>query len=123
MTHPSPRVGQKVGVAAVLVLRFIRAMLLAGIETLSVIVLHGLRLRALPPAGFHLIPFAPMHPQGVALLAAMVSLTPGTTVIDINAENGEILIHMLDTRNADEAVAAIRSTFEAPLLTLFGRHS
>lgn len=109
-------------VAAQLLLRFMKALVVSGVQTLRIIVLHGLRLQPLPPSGLRSVRFAPMHPRGVALLAAMVSLTPGTTVIEIDMERYEMLIHMLDTRDAEAAAADIRAAFEAPLLALFGGH-
>jgi len=119
----TPSVAHRMVVAVQLLLRFMKALLVSGVQTLNIIVLHGLRLRPLPPSGLRSLRFAPMHPQGVALLAAMVSLTPGTTVIEIDMERHELLIHMLDTRGAEAAAADIRAAFEAPLLVLFGGHA
>jgi multisubunit Na+/H+ antiporter MnhE subunit len=51
----------------------------------------------------------------------MISLTPGTTTIDIDMERHEMLLHMLDTSDAASAVAGIRHDFERYLVILFGR--
>lgn len=118
----APSVGRRLVAALQLLLRFVKAMVFSGVQTLRIIVLHGLRLRPLPPSGLRSMRFTPMHPQGVALLTAMVSLTPGTTVIEIDVERHEMLIHMLDTRGAEAAATEIRATLEPPLLVLFGGH-
>ena len=119
----APSTGRRLLAVLQLLLRFGKAMVASGVQTLRIIVLHGLRLRPLPPSGLRSVTFAPMQPRGVALLAAMVSLTPGTTVIEIDMERHEMLIHMLDTREAEVAAADIRATFETPLLVLFGGYA
>lgn len=50
----------------------------------------------------------------------MISLTPGTTVVDIDMPRRQMVLHMLDTRQAAAAVEAIRREFEPPLLPWFG---
>lgn len=115
-----PSVCHRMTVAGRLLIRFMKALVISGVQTLRIIVLHGLRLQPLPPSGLRPVCFAPMPPQAVALLAAMVSLTPGTTVVEIDLERHEMLVHMLDTREAEAAAAEIRAAFEAPLLALFG---
>lgn len=116
----TPSVGHRLVAAVQLLLRFVRALVISGVQTLRLIVLHGLGFQPLPPSGLGSVAFAPMHPQGIALLAAMVSLTPGTTVIEIDIDRHEMLIHLLDTRRAEAAAADIRATFETPLRVLFG---
>ena len=56
-----------------------------------------------------------------ALLGSMVSLTPGTTTIDIDMERKELLLHVLDASDTDAVVAGIRRDFEPGLRALFGR--
>ncbi|RPE66940.1 multicomponent K+:H+ antiporter subunit E [Tibeticola sediminis] len=119
-TLPPTEPMSRLHAALVLPPRFLRAMLVSGTQTLLIILTYGLRRRALPPSGLRRLAYAPMRPQGVALLAAMVSLTPGTTVIDIDAERHEFLVHMLDTRDAEAAAAEIRRIFQQPLCALFG---
>jgi multisubunit Na+/H+ antiporter MnhE subunit len=107
--------------AVVLPLRFGWAMLVSGVQTVGVILRSGLRLGPPPPAAFLRIGFAPMSAQGAALLACMISLTPGTTVIDIDMERREMLLHMLDASDAAAAVETMRREFETPLLAWFGQ--
>jgi len=106
--------------AILLPLRFGRAMLASGVQTVAAIVRRGLAIGMPPPATFLRIDFAPMSPQGAALLGCMISLTPGTTVIDIDLSRREMVLHMLDASHATAAVTAIRRDFEPPLLAWFG---
>ncbi|MGB5496286.1 MAG: Na+/H+ antiporter subunit E, partial [Sedimenticolaceae bacterium] len=64
--------------------------------------------------------FAPLSARGAALLGSMVSLTPGTTTIDIDMERYELLLHVLDASDTDALVDGIRREFEPGLRTLFG---
>ena len=106
--------------AIVLPWRFGRAVVTAGAQTVAAIVRQGLSIGTPPPASFVRIGFAPMSAQGAALLGCMVSLTPGTTVIDIDLSRREMVLHMLDARQAEAAAEAIRRDFEPPPLAWFG---
>ncbi len=101
-------------IMARLLLRFSWHCVLSGITTARIIL-----QRTLPPAGLVRLRFAPMTPTGAAVLGAMVTLTPGSSAIDIDLERGEILLHLLDIRTADAALATIRKDFEEDIRALF----
>ena len=65
------------------------------------------------------MPFGNLSPTGAALLASLVTLTPGTTAIDVDMENRRLLLHLLDCRDPARTVAGIRSAFERYLEVLF----
>lgn len=102
-------------VAVGLLLRFVGQVLLSGFDTAWQIV----RLDRRPTPRFIRMAYGPMTPRGAAILGSMITLTPGTTTLDIDAERRELLLHMLDGRDPSGAVAGIRRHFEAPLLRLF----
>ena len=102
-----------------LLLIFIRAIIASGVDTLRVILRHGMG-RPLPPARFVSMPFTPMSEMGASLLANMISLTPGTTAIDIDMKNRQIIMHVLDATDAQGVVDDVRNMFEPDLITLFG---
>lgn len=106
--------------AVVLPARFGWAMITSGVQTIVAIVRQGLAIGTPPPASFIRIGFAPMNARGAALLGSMISLTPGTTVVDIDMPARQMVLHMLDTRDAAAAVEAIQREFEPPLLAWFG---
>lgn len=110
----------KLTAAVCLPLNFGLTLLSSGVHTIGIILRHGLALGTPPPADLVRISFAPMSAAGASLLGCMISATPGTTVIDIDLARREMLLHMLDTRDAAAAVATIRRRFEAPLLAWFG---
>jgi multisubunit Na+/H+ antiporter MnhE subunit len=85
-----------------------------------VIVAAGRPRGRVPATGFIRVPVAPMTPQGTALLACLVSLTPGTSVIEIDGEAHTLVLHMLDLAAAEATVEGIRRDFEPALVPWFG---
>lgn len=106
--------------AVVLPWRFGRAVVGSGVQTIATIVRQGLAMGAPPSPAFVRIGFAPMSAQGAALLGCMISLTPGTTVIDIDMPRRQMVMHMLDTGQATATIQGIRQQFEPPLRAWFG---
>jgi len=106
--------------ALVLLLRFLKAVLVSGIQTVAVILRAGAGHGTAPPAQFLRVRFAPMTAQGAALLGCMVTLTPGTTTLDIDMAQRELLLHVLDASDTEALVQGIRCDFEPGLVALFG---
>ena len=105
--------------AVVLLWRFLLAVVVSGVQTLRIIAQASVGRRQ-PASGFLRVRFAPMSAQGAALLGCMVTLTPGTTTIDIDMATHELLLHVLDLTDAPALVQGIRRDFEPSLLALFG---
>ena len=104
---------------AILMLRFVKALFISGMQTVVIILKSG-QASGRPEAAIVRVRFAPMSETGAALLGSMVSLTPGTTTIDIDMERHEMLLHVLDASDIDAMVDGIRRDFEPGLRTLFG---
>jgi multicomponent K+:H+ antiporter subunit E len=63
-------------------------------------------------------------PPGVAALASIITLTPGTLSAELSADGRTLLMHVLhvDDDAAEAGVLAdIRARYEAPLILIFGR--
>lgn len=114
---------KKIWAATLLFVRFFRAVMISGVQTLQVIVRASVGARTLPPSAFLRIRFAPMSAQGASLLGCMITLTPGTTTIDIDMDKREILMHVLDTSDIEGLVQGIREEFEPGLVVLFGEQA
>ncbi len=93
---------------------FLYHSLAAGLTTASIIV-----RRRKPRAEKMHMRFAPMSETGAAILGALVTLTPGTTVIDIDMEEQKMLLHVLDAEGIDAIFASIREDFEHDIIKLF----
>lgn len=102
------------GLLARLFSRFVYQCVISGAATARVVL-----QREQPVAGFIRVRFAPMSETGAAVLGALVTLTPGSTVIDIDMQKRELLLHLLDARHADAAVATIRHEFERDIAQIF----
>lgn len=55
----------------------------------------------------------------LAVLACVLSLTPGTVSSGLSADHKTLLLHVLDTTDVDEVIAQVQSRYEAPLLEIF----
>lgn len=95
-------------------LRFVMHCITAGLGTARIIL-----QRETPPAGLVRLRYAPMSATGAAILGAMVTLSPGTSTIDIDPVRREILLHLLNRRAAAATLTAIRRDFERDLCRLF----
>lgn len=105
----------RLAIALGLLLRFLVQVLVAGFDTAWQII----RPRHRPVPAFVRMGYGPMDERGAAILVSLISLTPGTTTLDIDPQRRELLLHMLDGRDPEAAIAGIRQHFERPLLALF----
>lgn len=111
---------RKLVAATTLFLRFCKAVMVSGVQTLLVILRASVGKKTPPPVAFLRIRFSPMNAHGASLLGCMITLTPGTTTLDIDMEKREILMHVLDASDTDAVVQGIREDFEPGLIVLFG---
>lgn len=48
----------------------------------------------------------------ITLLSSLITLTPGTLVVDVSDDNKVLYIHSMDIENVDEAIESIKLSFE-----------
>lgn len=65
------------------------------------------------------VPLSATHPRAVALLATIITTTPGTVSCVIDERRREILVHALDCDDAAAMAADIKRRYEAPLIDIF----
>lgn len=98
-----------------LLFRFSWQVVVSGVTTARIIVVP--RLGAHPVvARFH---YTGLDERGAAILGCLITLTPGTTTLDIELDRRELLLHVLDGRHLADSAASIRHEFERPLQRLF----
>mgnify|MGYP001823106085 CR=1 FL=1 len=102
--------------ALVLIWHFLRALFLSAWTTSSTI----LRDSDAPNRGFATFEYGDLDEPGVMLLAALVTLTPGTSTLAIDMENQSLLLHILDMADLDEVFAELHHEFLDPISVLFG---
>ena len=70
-------------------------------------------------SGFILVPLDLHDRHGLAMLALILTATPGTSWVDLDSRKRTLLIHVLDLVDEDALIAQIKSRYEAPLLEVF----
>lgn len=95
---------------------FFKDLFVSGWVTARIILRRG----PLPQPGFVRLAYGELPAGAASFLGALVSLTPGTTTVDIDLDRGELLLHLLDVERAETILAAIGSDFVQPIRTLFG---
>ncbi len=75
--------------------------------------------RKLRPAFVH-YPLDMDNEFAITVLAATISLTPGTVSIDVNDDHSMLLLHGLDVDDEAALIAEIKSRYEAPIKEMFG---
>lgn len=65
------------------------------------------------------VPIDLTTPEAITVLAATISLTPGTVSSDVSADGRYLLVHILDVADEAAEIARIKRRYEAPLLRIF----
>jgi len=103
-----------------LALRFLLLVLwditVANIQVAKLILSPRRKLR---PAFVH-YPLDIDNDFAITVLAATISLTPGTVSIDVSSDHRTLLVHGLDVDDEAALIADIKSRYEAPIKEIFG---
>ncbi|WP_020208369.1 Na+/H+ antiporter subunit E [Gilvimarinus chinensis] len=103
----------------VLALRFLLLVLwdilIANVQVAFLIM--GSRQKLNP--AFMRIPLELKQDFTITLLANTISLTPGTVSVDLQMEEGYLLVHGLHIDDIDQAIADIKTRYEKPLKEIF----
>jgi multicomponent K+:H+ antiporter subunit E len=65
------------------------------------------------------VPLEAEHPTAITLLAAIITMTPGTVSCVIDERRHSILVHALDCSDAAAMAAQIKQRYERPLRRIF----
>lgn len=65
------------------------------------------------------VPLDIEHPWGIATLAGIITLTPGTVSSDLSADRRYLLVHALNEADPAALVADIKTRYERPLMEIF----
>ena len=70
-------------------------------------------------SGFVKIPLDLRDPNGLAVLAMIVCITPGTAWAEISRDRSVLLIHALEVESAQQVIDHIKQHYERPLMEIF----
>jgi len=87
---------------------FFKELISANIQVLSLIIQPKMPIK---PAIFAL-PIVLEKDWEITLLSSLITLTPGTLVLDVSEDSKTLYIHALNYGDADEAIDSIKNTFE-----------
>ncbi|MBX3420120.1 MAG: Na+/H+ antiporter subunit E [Pirellulaceae bacterium] len=65
------------------------------------------------------VPLDLVSPEAIAILSSAITLTPGTVSCDLSANGRSLLIHAMDTGDAEAEAAKIKQRYEARLMRIF----
>ncbi len=92
---------------------FLRALVLANLQ-LAKTVLFEKRENLAP--GFLDYPVEGLSRLEILVLSHCITLTPGTTTVEISPDFTRLTLHALDARDPDAVTRDIRNQLEAPIL-------
>lgn len=75
--------------------------------------------RRQPTIGFVKIPLDMRDPHGLAMLAVIITGTPGTVWAGHDAENNVLTLHVLDLKDEAAWVRTVKQRYERPLMDIF----
>jgi multicomponent K+:H+ antiporter subunit E len=98
---------------------------------LALVVLHDIvkanievALRILGPESairpaFVWVPLDLRSPQGIAVFASIITMTPGTLSCEVSEDRRWLLVHALHTDDPAAVAAEVKARYEAPLMEVF----
>ncbi len=108
---------KKIMIIFKLIMSFIKDAVWSGLGTAHIILSHPCKA-----GGLIRVSYGQLNPYLISLLSAFITLTPGTTVIEIDLERGELLLHLLDFSKRETILHNIQHDFITPLHALSGHN-
>lgn len=103
-------------------LKILQLTALAGADIIRsniAVMLLLVQPRPQPKAGFIEMELKLTNRFGLAILACILTATPGSAWLEHDAERSTVLIHVLDYIDEDEWVETVRHRYESLLLEIF----
>jgi multicomponent K+:H+ antiporter subunit E len=70
-------------------------------------------------SGFLDIPLDLRDPHGLAILATIITATPGTAWAGLSEDGGTLTLHILDLKDDQQLIRTIKERYEQPLIRIF----
>lgn len=95
-----------------LTLIFIRELIIANIDMVKIVLRPKLNIQP----GIIAVPTKLKTEWEITMLAALISLTPGTLSMDFSPENDTIFVHTVHINDKEAEIKKIHDTFEKAIL-------
>lgn len=107
----------RLDLAALLMLVVLRDIVRSNFDVARIVLglVHDRGVRS----GFLDIPLDLRDPHGLAVLAAIVTSTPGTVWVGLSPDGGILTLHVLDLKDRREWIRLIKQRYERPLMRIF----
>ena len=73
----------------------------------------------LPQGHFIIVPLDLRNPNGLAALAAIMCVIPGTIWSELALDRSALLVHVFDLEDAQAEIQLIKTRYERPLMEIF----
>ena len=113
---PAGRVGLRAAALAALLWLFFVDVVRSNIAVLRIVLHPAIRGRT---SGFLSLPLELRHPGGLAILACIITATPGTSWARYDAAGNVLTIHMLDLVDEQAWIAQFKDRYERRLMEMF----
>lgn len=111
---PKPKL-RRIGSMVRLLAAFASDVIRSNIAVIRLI-LSGREARS----AFLSIPLDLREPNGLAILACIITATPGSAWIEYNSSRSTVLVHVLDVVDEAGWIAGLKRDYESRLLEIFG---
>ncbi len=91
---------------------FMKELIMANYEVVKVVIKPKLNIEP----GIFALPIELTSNWEITLLSNLITLTPGTFVIDVSDDNKILYVHAMDVPDAKEAIDAIKNSFEKAIM-------
>ncbi|MBS4190721.1 Na+/H+ antiporter subunit E [Bacillus sp. FJAT-49705] len=95
-----------------LVLLFIKELILSNISVIKLVLKPKLDIRP----GIFALPTVLEKEWEITILANLITLTPGTLVVDVSEDNKLLYIHAIDIDDVEDAIISIKDSFEKAIM-------
>ncbi|QTD42692.1 Na+/H+ antiporter subunit E [Sporosarcina sp. Te-1] len=102
----------KLWAALKLTLLFLKELTLSNISVFMLVIRPKLNLQPMIFA----LPTELEHDWEITLLSSLITLTPGTIVVNVSDDQRTLYIHALDVDDVDEAIDSIKNSFEKAIM-------
>ncbi|QFT90380.1 Na(+)/H(+) antiporter subunit E [Bacillus sp. THAF10] len=103
---------ERIIAAGKLLFLFLKELLLANVQVIRDI----LRPRLDIEPGIFAMPTELKSEWEITLLSLLITLTPGTLVMDVSDDKKVLYIHAMNITDADQAISDIKNTFEKAIM-------
>lgn len=114
--RPAPVRIRRPGVIARLLVRVIGDSLRSNVAVIRTILAQS---PAAIPSAFVRVPLDVRDPNALAVLAMIVTATPGTAWAELAYDRSALLLHVLTVDDEAAIVASIKDRYERPLMEIF----